>query len=78
MINILIKQYRHIDIQERRPYDNGGGEESGASTSQVTRRRDKEDCSLEPSGRAQSCQHLDFKLLDSRIAREDICVVSSR
>lgn len=78
VINILIKQYRHIDIQERRPYDNGGGEESGASTSQVTRRRDKEDCSLEPSGRAQSCQHLDFKLLDSRIAREDICVVSSR
>lgn len=74
---IEIKMYRHIDTQESRPYDDGGREESDTSTSQLTRRRDKEDCSLEPSGRAQYCQHPDFKLLDSRIAREDICVVSS-
>ena len=34
--------------------------------------------SLEPSEGAQHCQHLDFRLLDSRIMRRYISVVLSR
>lgn len=73
----MIIGYRHIGFQERRSHGDGGREWSNASTSQETRRRDKANCSLEPSERAQCFQHLDFKLPDSRVVRDDIYVVSS-
>lgn len=55
---------------ERRPHDDGSRDQSHAAANQGILGRGKEDSSHKLSERSPSCWYFDFRLLDSRPARE--------